>query len=138
MAFTARLSLLLIPFAACTAASDESITRLSDAKIRAGLVGQWYDDCTMFEFRSDGACGCYVLRAQQRSPQVVRRRLSAYGRWHVHDKKLTFRWHRVKPSAPLSDGSIRFLDSAHLQINEPWPGYREFHRTRTDPCLFPP
>jgi len=141
MVSTAQMLLLLIPLAACTAAADQSITDLADAKIRAGLVGQWYNDCTMFEFRSDGACGYYVLRAEQRSPKVVRRRLSTYGRWQVHDKKLTFRWHPVKPSdlsAPLLDGSIRFLDSARLEINEPWPGFRRFQRTRMDPCLSPP
>ena len=141
MVSTAQMSLLLIPLAACAAAADQSITGLSDAKIRAGLVGQWYNNCTMFEFRSDGSCWYYVLRAEQRPPHVVHRRLSTYGRWRVYDKKLTFRWRRVSPSdpsVPLLDGSIRFLDSARLEINEPWPGFRRFQRTRMDPCLYPP
>ena len=90
MAFTARASLLLIALAACKAAAGESITRLSDAEIRASVVGQWYDGCTMFEFRSDGFCGYYMVHVKRGSPQVVRRRLSTSGRWHVHDKKLYF------------------------------------------------
>ena len=141
MALTVRLSFLLIAVAAFTIAADESITRLSNGEIRARLVGQWYAGCTMFEFRSDGSCGYYIVHAEQRSPQIVRCRLSTYGRWHIHDKKLAFQWHRVKPSdpsSPLLDGTIRFVDSERLEINEPWPGFRRFTRIRPYPCINPP
>jgi hypothetical protein len=130
MASAARRSLVL----------DNRITGFSDAEIGARLVGRWYDACTMFEFRSDGSCGYYIVHAKRGSPQLVRRGLSTYGRWHVHDKKLAFQWHRVKPSdpsAPLLDGTIRFVDSERLEINEPWPGFRRFTRTRPYPCFLP-
>ena len=141
MASAACRSLVLIAFAACTAAADGKITGLSDAEIGARLVGEWYNACDIFEFRSNGSCGYYVVSAERGSPQVLHRRLSTYGKWHVHYKKLACQWHRVKPSdplAPLMDGTIRFVDSERLEINEPWPGFRRFTRTRLDPCILPP